>query len=345
MGCIMSSIPPQTQLLSLIPNGDIQLSKEKIIHKNGGIETIINSTPCCYLMTTPIQKKKVKKFVRVFFDEVNTQKYIRCMHNQYKDIFFFRDYIYTIEFAPLYNYVNRLLLHKICKKMNHVLIPTDIFLHKIDDKTGLIIQKMKRYNKGDLWMYVLRHHQMINVNDFVLQMACTLKTLHEKNIFLLDIKLENIFGHRVGNKTEWTFGDNEYAFVEQQFLSEEEFQNDEKRINHLCESRRKIKWIKTLEYSPDKSFPYTKRIAIRNDCFALARCIGIVICYTQEGSCNTMFWGNRDMEIFDRRRDIQKAYPNNKYLELCGNCIVEYDEYANTTFLDNLIDTATNEMI
>lgn len=294
-------------------------------------ESISKYTPCYYLITNPISCENVPPFVLEFYNIANNGHYGTIMQNHYKDIFFCNDVVYTIEKTIQSVYENVKKLQEVTTIFNNILTPSDVYFYPLDDKDGIMFQKMMYCNIGDLWTFCFKRKRSmsINIDHLVHSLASTLKVLHGMNIFLMDIKLENIFGHVVNNSITWMFGDTEYAFVNAPFLKENEMPT-------MCFE--KFKWVRTIEYTPTRNYPYYKSIAERNDCFALARCLGTVIMFMYTGKGNRMFYGNKEMIIYDLRDEILGKFPKDKYLPLLGDCVVEYDTYANDTFLSKIIE-------
>lgn len=291
-------------------------------------ESVSKYTPCHYLITQPIRRENVPPFVLEFYNIANGGHYGQIMQNHYKDIFFCNDVIYTIEKTKQSVYENVKKMQEVTAIFNNILTPSEVYFNQ---QSGIMFQKMLYCNIGDLWTfcYIKKRSTSIHIDHLVHSLASTLKVLHGMDIFLMDIKLENIFGHVVNNSITWMFGDTEYAFINAPFVKEGTlkapyFEN--------------FKWVRTLEYTPTREYPHCKRIAERNDCFALARCLGTVIMFMKDGRPNSMFYGNKEMRIFDLRDEVHSKFPDDKYLSLLGDCVVEYDKYANDSFLSKLID-------
>jgi len=295
------------------------------------------NTPSSYLMNNHIDTSMVPPFIIEFYDRVNQKMYTRCSHNHYKDIYFFNDVIYTVECVKYYIFKNIQQLHNITCDISHVVSYENIFYMPHDEKEGILIQKMPLYELTDMFTFCIseRRSNRIDINLFVYQLASTLKELHENDIFLNDIKLENIVGRMKDDKMDWAFTDTEYAYIGVDFL---EGDIDKENIR-LFRDRMKgrFRWIKTIEYIPDNTYPCCRKIAERNDCFALARCIGTVICFMKIGSANTMFYGNGYMYVYDLRHILKDVLKDDLYVHHCGNAVAEYDTYANDSFLDELI--------
>lgn len=294
-------------------------------------ESVSKYTPCHYLITQPIRRENVPSFVLEFYDIANGGHYGQVMQNHHKDIFFCNDIVYTIEKAKQCVYENVKKLQEATTIFNNILTPSEVYFHPFNDKYGIMFQKMLYCNIGDLWTFCFKRNGSLtlNIDHLVSSLASTLKVLHGMNIFLMDIKLENIFGHIVNNSIIWMFGDTEYAFVNAPFVKEG---------TSNAPYFEKFKWVRTLEYIPTREYPHCKRIAERNDCFALARCLGTVIMFMHTGKANCMFNGNKSLIIYDCREDVNCKFPNDKYLPLLGDCVVEYNKYANDCFLSKLMD-------
>ena len=331
MGCICATYENMDHLI--INHKDDILLYNKYSNKR---------TPSSYLIETSINKYIMPNFIIDFYDVVNNHHYMSLMQNKYKDLYFCNGYVYSIEFMKEYTYTNLKKVHEVVNVMNHVLSPLNSYYHAIDDEHGIFFQKMKRCNKRDLWYNTFGSNGIcsIDVDSLVYSLANTLKTLHDMDIYLMDIKLENILGHiNRDGITEWMFADIEYAWVDPPFVGHETRYPEEKMKSI---NKNKRRWVKTLHYLPDKTYPYCRRIAVRNDCFALARCIGNLICYIKRQEANRMFFGNKEMESCDLRSVIKNLYPEDKYLHICGDCVIEYDKYATHEFLNRLIDISSN---
>jgi len=327
MGCICNKEPVTTHVF-LYDNPDISIKHPS---KRG-------NTPSSYLVNNHIAITMVPSFIIEFYDKVNKKTYNKCCHNQYKDIYFFNDVVYTVECVKYYIFKNIQQLHDITCDINHVVSYENIFYLPVDDKEGILIQKMPHYHLTDLYTFCIseRRSKRIDINSFVYQLASTLKELHENDIFLNDIKMENIVGRIKDNKMDWAFTDTEYSFISIDFLEGEIHRENINWFRKKMKGR--FKWVKTIEYIPDSTYPCCRKIAERNDCFALARCIGTVICFSKIGSANTMFYGNSSMYIYDLRNILKDVLKDDLYVHHCGNVIVDHDTYANDTFLDKLID-------
>ena len=331
MGCLCST-PTGIDDLILFRQPDILLYD---VHSK-------KKTPSSYLIELgSIKKTSVPSIVVEFYQIVGDRQYEKVMQNKYKDIYFCGTHVYSVEVMKEYIYTSIQKMHNVTSVMNHVLTPDEMYYYPLDDSSGLLFQKTHHCTVGDLWYRCFKNgYNSIDIDSLVYSLASTLKALHNMNIFLMDIKLENILGSwdREKGKTCWYFADCEYAWVNPLFAGHEcKYPENEMKARN----KGKFKWVKTIHYLPNGTYPYCREIAIRNDCFALARCIGTLVHFRRSGEPNAMFYGNKKMDLYDLRDSMKAYYPNDKYLHVCGDCIIEYGTHATHEFLNRLIKIST----
>ena len=309
-------------------------SHEDILLKN---KYSSNPTPMSRLMKVPISIYECPKFVIDFYSIVHNKEYLKIVQNKYKDVFFCVDVVYSVEVMEKCVYESMSNIHDLTRHMKHVLTPYSTYYHQLHGTSGIVFQKTKRCNMGDLWNIKLKEkNTSIDIDNLIWSLATTLKELHTMEIYLFDIKLENIFAHYYKGSVIWMFADIEYAWVKPPFLELGKYHSPQEEMKRRSVGSRY--WVKTLEYLPDRMYPWTKCIAVRNDCFALARCISTCIYHTCTDSINLMFYGNKELIIYDLRQEVKEQFPFNTYLHICGDCIVEHNKYATVKFLDTLIE-------
>lgn len=333
MGCIQTK---QTYLF-LTDNDDIILEKEKIVIRNDEEITKIKKTPTSYLTNVIILNEKVPMFVKQFFEMVNNRDYNDCEYHENKDIFYFSDFVYTIEFTKKRYIDRRKKLFKRIRKMKHsdkVVIPDCIFYIPIVDHKGIIIQKMEHCKGGDMFDFMFdRLKQHNNIDKIVYDLSSTLMELHENDIFLNDIKLENIFV-----SSQFKFADIEDAFIDQPFMNDDDYRDKEKRLNFLAKN--KTRWVRTRRYLPDPQYPLTREIAIRNDIYAFITTIGLYISKKVYNKEPTIFSGKKLPKncMYEMKHKLHHML-NDAYVDLAVEYTIEYNR-INTSVLVELQDIA-----
>ena len=333
MGCLQTK---QTYLF-ISDNVDIQLQKEKTIVRNDEEFTKIKKTPTSYLTNVIILNQKVPMFVKQFFEMVNNRDYNECEYHENKDIFYFSDFVYTIEFTKKKYIDRRKKLFKRIRNMKHsdkIVVPDEIFYIPIEQHKGIIIQKMEYCKGGDMFDFMfdpLKQHN--SIHKIIYDLTATLIELHENNIFLNDIKLENIFV-----SSQFKFADIEDAFIDQPFMNHDDYRDTEKRLNFFLKN--KTRWVRTKKYLPDSQYPLTRKIAIRNDIYAFIVTIGLYICkkvYDKEPS----IFNEKDMPkkfMYEMKHKIHHVL-NDAYVDLAIEYMIEYNR-INTSVLVELQELA-----
>ena len=302
--CIKSS--------EVIETGLCLVNTENIVVRN---EYSKKLTASSYLMKMNLDISEVPLFVIQFYGMVNENQYDSCLQNQYKDLYFCYDVVFSVEITKPYIYKNVETLSEVTRIMNHVMTPSHVYYHPLNEVEGILFQKMLRCNQMDLFGQLFESEiGYIDIDNLIYTLCYTLRSLHRMNIYLMDIKLENIFGHYYDDKIIWMFADTEYAFVNAPFIEEDEQHANPKEI-FRARCFRKFQWIKTPQYLPDWTYPYSRKIAERNDCFALARCIGMVITLMETGGVSPLFYEKRK-DINDIRDYVMEQCKDNKYIRI-----------------------------
>ena len=345
MGCLQSSVenPPKnnaTYCVSIGSNDDFVLTKTKTSKRNGKTITKTKKTPTSYLLYLPIYNPCV--FIRMFVNMVNNKLYTKCSFNEYKDLFFCIDEVYSVENCKLSQYRHRQLLFKKVSKLKHkhfMLIPSDIYYIPLDDKEGIVIQKMEWCKHGDLLQIIYnKKAPKFDMMQVIHDMASTLLECHQNDIYLNDIKLENIF---VDKNKQWKFADYEYAFYKRPYLPNvltdvlSDF--DKAKFKYAT---REFTWIRTLQYCPDRHFPLTRKDVARNDVFAFAKTFGMFTA-ARIYDFKANIFGDPEDRANGNRYQFALNYPdfwNVPCIKEMADCMYEYDEYANDQMLVKLIE-------
>ena len=349
MGCIVNKIPcydHNSETILLLMDDSMCSYKERNGYKdNKRIQKRVES-PQLRLSRLMFNKRTSSKLLLKFINMLNNASYDEYISSHYKELYRKDDYFYSIEDCTYKHYRTREKLMKLCKGMmckNFMLTPVDMTYIEVEENEGLVIQKLPYCSIGELWRFVtdsvvgLKERKVkFNVDFFVFSLSQTLKELHTKNIYLMDIKMENIFGIWTGKHCkQWKFADFEYAFIDTEWLRS--FQLNEK--DTLKEFRRNYsrRWIRTMEYCPDNSYPYTRTIAERNDIYAFCRVVAMVVSAITYGQRPRMFWesgcGDQRREWYDEDPELVK----NPYIKICGDAIFYPNTHANDNVLHELI--------
>lgn len=333
MGCVQSK---QTYLF-LTDNEDIPSEVDKIIVRDDKQLVKTKKTPTSYLTKVIILSKKVPVFVRDFFELVNNRGYDDCEFHENKDIFYFSDFVYTVEFTKKYYVYRRKKLFKRIEKMKYsknVVVPESIFYIPIEEHSGVIIQKMEYCKGGDMFDFMFdpsKKHK--DIHRIIHDLSSTLIELHENNIFLNDIKPENIF-----ISTSFKFGDIEDAFIDQPFMNDDDFKDNDKKLSFLVKN--KTRWVRTLRYCPDKEYPITRKLAIRNDIYAFIMSLGLYICKKVYNKEPSIFTGKIiPSEMVDKVKDGFHSMFNDRYIDLAVEYILDYNK-IDTNVLFKMRDLA-----
>lgn len=339
MGCIWNKIPGKTDDIHTCTLTRAKSIEIEVLHGN-----TIKKTPSAYLIENSIQYNTLPPFVLHFYISVQKDLFFKVSQNVYKDLYYIGNHVISCERVNLVNYNDRCALFETIKRMKHrdnILIPTHHFYHPLTQKTGICIQRLPFCKHGDMFDFMVKGAgtKNVDVNEFVRSMSTTLQELHENNIFLTDIKLENIL-----YSNRFQYADIEYAFINKPFVDSQASTED--KLNNIYNFKKGgRRWIRTLQYIPEKTFPSTIDIAVRNDVFALARCIGMLISVNVFDMSIKMFQGDEDFEIHDQRHVLREHHPNvweHAYIKECAACICEYDKYANAKFLETLMEIYYN---
>lgn len=350
MGCIINKIPcydHSSDTILLLMDDSMCSYKQRTGYKDKKrIQRTIES-PQLKLSRIMFTKKDSSKLLLTFINILNNATYEEYKSSQYKELYRKDDSFYSIEDCTAKQYLQRSKLMKLCGTMmckNFMLIPEDMTYIEVEDGTGLVIQRTEYCELGELWEFVANHTTGLkqrtppkfNVDYFVFSLSQTLKELHTKNIYLMDIKLENIFGTYTGKHTkQWRFADYEYAFIDTEWLITSQL--NEKETLRAFKKTHGRRWIRTLEYCPDNSYPYTRQIAERNDIYAFCRVVAIVTSAILYGQRPRMFW---DSTVGDQRREWHDEDPDlvtNPYIKICGDALFNPNRCANDNILHELI--------
>ena len=329
MGCIWNKIPPREDDIKCIALVQVKGIQKEVIIKNKTVHT-----PSGHLIERMIPIRSLPPFVVTFYVAIRNNFHFKVSQNSYKDLYYIADKVLSVEYTSLVNYNDREKLFKRMKTLTrsqHILIPDRWVYLPISETHGVCIQRMKYCRGGDMFEIMLEStgQNDINISRFAFSMASTLKELHENNIFLTDLKLENIL-----YSDTFQFTDLEYAFIDKPFVPDDA-ESDDRMNNAIDYIKSGRKWVRTHAYVPTASFPCTKTKAIQNDVYALAKCIGILIASTVFGITIKLF----DENLIDK---IEMDYPmmwKHVYIRDCVRCIKYYAKYANTDFLDKIIET------
>jgi len=330
MGCIWNKIP--------MTNDD--LGSTVLLQGSGVLCTIKKkNTPSSYLINTPVSVYELPRFALRFYMCVQNDLYVKVTQNAYKDLYYMGDHVVSVEHCTEVNFKDRAKLFKRMKQMKwkgNILIPSNICFVPTSAAKGVVLQKMKYCRFGDMFDYMDNRlgAKDIDIHDFVFKMASTLKELHQNDIFLTDIKLENIL-----YDDTFYFADVEYAFIDKPFL-DEPGEND--IITHIVDFRNSgRKWVRTLNYATSNTFPYTRGMAVQNDVFAMARCIGMLISTNYFNVSLKMFHGDSTLKVYDQRDKLRKRMPDlldHPYVNECCEIILSHGKKDFAKFLDTLIE-------
>ena len=253
-------------------NEDITLEREHVCMSPDKELVYKKKTPTSYLINSTVLLASIApRFVKSFIYKVNNKEYERCEFHQNKDIFFFKKSVYTVEHTRQTYYIERHRLFKKLKSLKrrkHVVVPTNLFYVPLEEHTGIVIQRMEHCTGGDMFEFMMdKTKQPKCFHTIVYNLASTLHELHQNDVYLTDIKPENIF---IGDV--FKFGDIKCAFMDRRFLTEDEVK-DKQCLKNFTKKR----WVRNSKYLPDKVYPLTRRLAIRNDIYALFLTIGTFI--------------------------------------------------------------------
>lgn len=341
MGCIHSNHPSKTESfnsISITDNSDFVLNRKKEYAYKNKKNTKNVKTPTCYLLNEPIYNPN--NFIKIFVDTINNKSYNKCSFNEFKDLFFCDDFVYSVENGCYAIFESRIRLFRKIKTLQHshnLLVPYNIHYIPLDNFKGIIVQHMKYCEGGDLLQYLNGEiKSTLNIHQTVNQLASTLQECHANDIFLGDIKLDNIF---IKNN-RCIFGDYEYALHERKFLTLKQvhIMSDIDLCKYKWDNR-VLKWIRTLDYCPDKEYPFTRNIAQRNDIFALAKTLGSLISISEFKHKSKIF-ASRPERTKEAAYSLERNRPDiwkSPYIQILAECMTEYEAVANESFLTDLI--------
>jgi serine/threonine protein kinase len=184
---------------------------------------------------------------------------------------------------------------------------------------------------GDMFDFMMdKAKQTKCLHTIVYDLASTLHELHQNDVYLTDIKPENVF---IGDV--FKFGDIECAFMDRRFLTEEEVR-DKQCIKDFTKKR----WVRTSQYLPDKVYPLTRRIAVRNDVYALFMTIGAFISNKYFGVSLKVFCGKDDLTLplsplwINELKEEAPQLLDHPYIKTILNHLYKPNCITETTLLD-----------
>ena len=314
---------------------------------------VMTQTPSMHLSGTSFNRCDMPQFVQDLFLALNQQRYDKCRYDYSKDIYMCNQLVYSIEYVTAKHFKSRSDLFKRVASLEphirrHILLPNKSHYTPIDAHRGIAFQEFVRceMDMHDFsTMYCGRKQEAFrehafDIDRFVLTLSTTLKRLHEVRIYLADIKPENI----LIKGGVYMFTDIEYAFLDPPIMTDRQY-DDSLYRDLSCISKRR--WIKTPMYLPSSEYPLTQSMFIRNDVFALARCISILMLSICHNKQYRLFSGSEDSTLHDDRAIIRAREPDVMaipYITNCADCIIDYSTRANTEFLDNMIETAHQQI-
>jgi len=312
----------------------------------------MTKTPTMHLSSASFNRCDMPQFVQKLFFDLNHRRYDNCRYDHSKDIYMCKQLVYSIEYVTAKHFKSRFELSKRIQSLEphirkHILLPNKSHYTPIDVHSGIAFQEFVRCAMDMCDFCTLyrgreqdafREHAF-DIDRFVLTLSMTLKRLHEVGVYLADVKLENI----LIKDGVYMFTDVEYAFVDPPTMTDKQYTDPVYR--DLNSSKRR--WIKTAMYVPSDDYPLTQSMFIRNDVFALARCISRLMLSIRHNKHYRMFSGDVDSILHDDRATIHARDPDVMkipYIADCADCIVDYSTRATTAFLDNMIKTARREL-
>lgn len=239
------------------------------------------------------EREKPPKWVKELVRNLNLSEksLANAIHRGgYKDVFVFDNAVYSFQIIkqPIEKKTVEILSDRIGGSCRYV-FPQHVWFSPIVGKryynpTGkggrdtdwilrFMVGKMETCVEGDMWDYVyerwryneplddLRFNVIYMMHDLIESMLM----LHSQQIFLLDIKPENIIGckpcaedgQEVGKRTiQWKFTDLDPSFIYDRYK---------------MDNGEQFRWIRTLPYIPTFERPHHRVELKRNDAFALMK--------------------------------------------------------------------------
>lgn len=275
MGCQMSQ--PQRmntyKVLQLKGVGKIPPVTKRFINK----KEVYQTTNWYEFLKTlnNIPYEEIPHFVRQLFYEIKKDTY-EYTSGSYKDVFLCHNYVVTLEIIHPLTFSRRETLHRL---LEHLESSHIVFGHTMYCTNNFLFQKLEKYefdaydlftmNKGERWFYNKYIHRFVNT------LTGALLSMIDIGVFPTDLKPENILCKRDGGFFEFAFTDLEEAFIHNRdFMEERDYVDEEKRSEFIRKRKeKKLQWVRSLDYIPDKKYPACRSIAIRNVAYAWAKII------------------------------------------------------------------------
>ena len=333
MGCVQGK--PRGRYLLITTNEDITLEREHVVESPDHCKVYKKKTPTSYLInSTLLLMSAAPPFVKTFIYGVNNKAYEWCQFHQNKDIYFFKKTVCTVEYTNQSYYIERHRLFsklKTLKKRKHLVIPNKMFYIPHTEHKGIVIQRMEHCKGGDMFEFMMDVTKQLKcLHTIVYNLASTLHELHQNDVYLTDIKPENIF---IGDV--FKFGDIECAFMDRRFLTEDEVK-DKQCVKNFTKKR----WVRTSKYLPDKVYPLTRRLAIRNDIYALFLTIGTFISNKYFDVYLKVFAGKDDLTLplsplwLNELKEEAPQLLDHPYIKTILNSLYRPDCITETTLLE-----------
>lgn len=275
MGCQVSQ--PQRirtyKVLELKGEGKIPPTIRRLRNKKEVTETTNWYEFLKVLNTIPLEE--IPRFVRRLFYAIKKDKY-DYTSGSYKDVFLCTDAAYTLEKIHPLTFRRRERVHRLLENIESTHI---VFGHTMYCTKNFLFQEMDRYefdaynlftiNKGERWFYNKYIHRFVNT------LTGALLSMIDVGVYPTDLKPENILCRRDGGCFEFALADLEEAFLEQEdFMLDEDYLDETKRTNFIHKRKeKKLQWVRSLDYIPDRKYPVCRIVALRNVAYAWAKII------------------------------------------------------------------------
>lgn len=223
-----------------------------------------------------VSEDEFPPFMKHLFLALKNNKF-SFMSGRFKDVFLLKYLAVTLESCSMDTFQRRAELYK---RLEYIESSNVLFAETMYITNGYVFQKFDRY-KGDVFELMLeekgnKSFYCNNISNFVITMTTALMDLFDHDVYLTDLKPENILYKINAGQYEFALSDLEDAlFLDSDFMDDELCLNNSIKRKEFIQSRKakRMSWVRTIEYTPHKSYPACRAIAMKNAVYALLKTI------------------------------------------------------------------------
>lgn len=223
-----------------------------------------------------VSEDEFPPFMKKLFLSLKENKF-SFMSGRFKDVFLLKRLAVSLEKCSVDTFKRRAELYK---RLEHIESSHVLFAETMFMTNDFVFQKFDRY-KGDVFdlMIEMKGNMSFyyeNISNFVVTLTTALIDLFDHDVYLTDLKPENILYRMNAGTYEFAFSDLEDAlFLDSDFMDDELCLNDVEERKEFIRKRKakRMSWIRTIEYTPHKSYPACRAIAMKNAVYAWLKTI------------------------------------------------------------------------